>query len=193
MSGKYGQNSFYAVSFLFSDSLLGTIVVISWMLFIIITSASETVAVIGPLMLSFFSGAYIALNEKSVNLTIAGPIFFVLLVLVCLDTKMVGLSYIFRHVPFSYGPDFTVLQYRFLVFLSSLPFALIWLGHSKPTIPLRNDYSYGMYILGWPVQQMIIATIAPNTSLCHFMDYKTHCNAMFSWHMVEKRALIFKR
>lgn len=179
---------------LLTISSLGSVVVISWMLFIILPSESETSAVIVPLMLLFFSGAYIALNKKSIDLSIAGPISFVLLIFVCLDTRSVVLTWIFSHVPFMYGPGFTAHKYQVLVFLLSLPFALIWLGYCKPAIPLRNDYSYGIYILGWPVQQVIVATIPSSTPVLLFILSLavTHCFAMLSWHLVEKRALMFK-
>lgn len=179
---------------LLTISSLGAIVVISWMLFAILPTTSETAAVIVPLMLLFFSGAYIALNKKNLNLSIAGPIFFILLVLICLDTNAVGLTWIFNHVPFIYGPNFTAQKYYMIVFLFSLPFALIWLGYCKPVIPLRNDYSYGMYIFGWPVQQVIVAMLPPPPIFLFVASLAiTHCLAMLSWHMIEKRALMFKR
>ncbi len=179
---------------LLTISSLGPIVVISWMLFIILPSGSETAAVIAPLLLLFFSGAYIALNKKNLNLAIAGPISLVVLIFVCLDTNATALTWIFSHVPFMYGPGFTAQKHHVLFFLFSLPFALIWLGYCRPVIPLRHDYSYGIYILGWPVQQVVVATMTHIPGPLFIISWAiTHCLAMLSWHMIEKRALMFKR
>lgn len=172
---------------------LGTIVIVSWMLSIFSPMTSEASIVIVPLMVLFFSGAYIALNKKNMNLTIAGPIFFVLLILLCLDTKATGLTWFFSHIPFLYGPNFSTQKYQLLAFQFSLPFALIWLAYCKPVIPLHNDYSYGIYILGWPVQQVIVTTMHPRPILLFIISLViTHCLAMLSWHIIEKRALKFK-
>lgn len=179
---------------LLTISSLGAIVVVSWLLFIILPTTSDAAMVIAPLMLLFFLGAYIAVNKKHINLNVAGPVFFLLLVFVCLDPNAVGLTWLFKNIPFLYGPSLTTQKYQLIIFLFSLPFALIWLAHCKPAIALHNDYSYGMYILGWPVQQVIIATISPPPMLLFVITWViTHCLAMLSWHVVEKRALKFKR
>ncbi len=179
---------------LLTISSLGTIVVISWMLFIILPTTSETAAVIAPLLLLFFSGAYIALNKKNFNLTVAGPIFFAWLVFICFDSNAMSLTWLINQVPFLYGPSFTTQKYQLLIFLFSLPFVLLWLAYCKPVIPIHNDYSYGLYILGWPVQQVIVATMRPSPVLLFIISWAiTHCLAMLSWHIIEKRALKFKR
>lgn len=175
-------------------SALGSIVAVSWLLFVILPTDNQTAVVIVPLMLLFFTGAYIALNKKVLNLTISGPIFFALLVFICIDINGAGLTWLLSHIPFLYGPSFTTQKYQMLVFLFSLPFALIWLGYYKIVIPLRNDYSYGLYILGWPVQQVIVSILSPSPILLFITTLViTHCLAMISWHLVEKRALMFKR
>ncbi len=179
---------------LLTISSLGAIVVVSWILFIIMPTTSETAIIIAPLLLLFFSGAYIALNKKHFNLNVAGPVFFALLVFVCFDSNAIGLSWLINQVPFLYGPAFTAQRYQLLIFLFSLPFVLLWLAYCKPVIPIRNDYSYGLYILGWPVQQVVVATTHPSPLVLFIMSWAiTHCLAMLSWHIIEKRALMFKR
>lgn len=177
-----------------SVSTLGAIVATSWVIFIISPGVSEASIVVAPLVLLFFSGAYIALNKKIFDLSIAGPVFFALLVWICIDTNGAVITWFFKYIPFLYGPAFPIQKYQLLIFLFSLPFALLWLAYNKITIPLRNDYSYGMYILGWPVQQVVVATLSPTPILLFVISLAaTHCLAMLSWHMIEKRALMFKR
>lgn len=179
---------------LLTISSLGAIVVISWMLFIMLPTTSDTAAVIAPLLLLFFLGAYIAINKKNFNLTIAGPVFFALLVFICFDANATGSTWLINQVPWLYGPAFTAQKYQLLIFLFSLPFALLWLAYCKPVIPIYNDYSYGLYILGWPVQQVVVATMRPSPVVLFIISWAiTHCLAMLSWHIIEKRALKFKR
>jgi len=147
---------------LLTRSSLGPIIVISWMLYIIYPSESETAVVVVPLMLLFFLGAYISLIKEKINFTYIGPLSLLVLALVSIDTKLVGLTWFFGHVPFLYGPDLPLQKYQTLAFLFSLPFFMIWLAYLKPIMNLRNDYSYGIYILAWPVQQVLVTTLTPN-------------------------------
>jgi peptidoglycan/LPS O-acetylase OafA/YrhL len=58
-----------------------------------------------------------------------------------------------------------------------------------------GDYSYGVYIFGYPIQQAT-EQVAPNLSLPMFFVVSfsiTLLLAVASWHLVEKRALTFKR
>jgi len=57
-----------------------------------------------------------------------------------------------------------------------------------------GDYSYGIYIYAWPVQQSVIAFI-PEVSvlaLCIYSFIVTIFLSYFSWHMIEKKALKLK-
>ena len=131
---------------------LGSIVIFSWLLFIIFPTTSDAATVIAPLMLLFFLGAYIAVNKKNINLNVAGPIFLLVLAFVSFDSNGAWFIWLFKSIPFLYGPNFATQKYQLVIFLFSLPFFLIWLANCKPVMHVNNDYSYGMYILGWPVQ-----------------------------------------
>ena len=57
-----------------------------------------------------------------------------------------------------------------------------------------GDYSYGMYIYAFPVQQSIVA-IVPNVSTTNMMAIAfgiTLILAIFSWHFIEKKFLKMK-
>lgn len=57
-----------------------------------------------------------------------------------------------------------------------------------------GDYSYGIYIYAWPIQQSVIAFM-PGISpleLCLYSLLITALLSYFSWHCIEKKALMFK-
>jgi peptidoglycan/LPS O-acetylase OafA/YrhL len=96
-----------------------------------------------------------------------------------------------------------------ILFLSSLPvafwgdyltpllvaYATVYLGLLQPQrlkIVSSGDYSYGLYLYGFPVQQALIATLGPG--LLHwYINFPASLAiaaviAVGSWHLVEKRA-----
>jgi len=180
---------------LLQTSALGGLLVALWVAFVTAPTQGETNAVIAPLMLLFFSGGFVALNERHLNLRVAG--FFCLLVLAFLavDNQASWIQKLLAEIPFLYGPGISAKRHQELIYLLCLPFALIWLGrHLKLKLSLRSDYSYGLYIFGWPVQQVLIALFPVIHPLVLFASALmiTHLSAMISWHMLEKRALEFK-
>jgi peptidoglycan/LPS O-acetylase OafA/YrhL len=82
-----------------------------------------------------------------------------------------------------------------------LPYAylLLWLGVRIPgvlrRIGRRNDYSYGVYIYAFVIQQSLAALGAPKLGLLGYLLLSAACTFAFafaSWHLVEKRALRLK-
>ena len=57
-----------------------------------------------------------------------------------------------------------------------------------------GDYSYGIYIYAWPIQQSIIALMPGITvlELCIYSFALTVLLSYFSWHCIEKKALKLK-
>lgn len=176
-----------------NKNTLGSVVIVSWLIFIM-PNAGNTSAVVAPLFLLFFMGSLIALNEKQFAIGLAGPVFLVLLIGIVFDTKLICITWFFSKIPFLYGPVFPEQNYYMFMFIFCLPFVLIWLSvYFKPIFNLRNDYSYGLYIYGWPIQQVIISIFAPSPLLLFASSLAlTHFLAMFSWHLVEKRVLMLK-
>lgn len=78
-----------------------------------------------------------------------------------------------------------------------LPFVVLAFGLSKQALLSRltpTDYSYGIYIYAFPVQQTV-ASIWPNLSLGPYLAcvvVGTLALAAASWHWIEKPALSFK-
>ncbi|WP_018613328.1 acyltransferase family protein [Segetibacter koreensis] len=59
----------------------------------------------------------------------------------------------------------------------------------------RGDYSYGLYLYGWPIQQVVMYFLAIhlNPFRFFFIAYPlVLAFAYFSWHFIEKRCLHFK-
>lgn len=84
-----------------------------------------------------------------------------------------------------------------VVVRGGLAYATLWLAF-LPRIALPRwaaDYSYGIYLYGWPVQQ-IIAMVAPDMSpvilAAIALPLSWLCGAA-SWHLVEKHPIAWKR
>jgi len=81
-----------------------------------------------------------------------------------------------------------------------LAYPLLWLGIHLPSpfqkVGARNDYSYGVYIYGWPVQQLLGIWGVQHWGYVAFtlagIAGALTC-AFISWHLVEKRALSMKK
>lgn len=91
-----------------------------------------------------------------------------------------------------------IAGFGFLAFLLTFPLIIITFAHLP--IPVlstwgkHGDFSYGIYIYAWPVQQMIVSywrTIDPITHIVLTLGIVTPL-AYISWHLIEKRALKLK-
>jgi peptidoglycan/LPS O-acetylase OafA/YrhL len=86
----------------------------------------------------------------------------------------------------------------FVVYLFTVPYLLFYVAYvPNGKVRLFNrlgDYSYGVYIYGFPVQQTIIALVGGISilSLALIALPITLLLAILSWHLVEKRALSLK-
>jgi peptidoglycan/LPS O-acetylase OafA/YrhL len=76
---------------------------------------------------------------------------------------------------------------------------VLWLalrGRRLPTIPARlGDWSYGVYLYAFPVQQWLAWTGLHKTSFAAYLLASTLITvvlAALSWHLDEKQALRFK-
>lgn len=88
----------------------------------------------------------------------------------------------------------------FVVHMLTLPYLVIYLAYARlPKVAhfgKHGDFSYGMYIFGFPVQQPIIHWFGADINLAVFALSSmavTLCFAMLSWRLVEAPALRLKR
>jgi peptidoglycan/LPS O-acetylase OafA/YrhL len=96
---------------------------------------------------------------------------------------------------------YLLLLHGTTIYLAVLPIAYVtvFLGLCDPrrtSIVLGADYSYGMYLYGFPIQQSI-AFLLPGTRIW-YVNFAlgvivAGCFAAFSWHVIEKRVLARKK
>ncbi len=93
------------------------------------------------------------------------------------------------------SPSFSFTKSDLLVPLIAYP--LLWLGMHLPLqrIGHRNDYSYGMYIYGFPVAQLLVMWGVERWGIVPYTAMAVLCTAalaLASWWVVEKHALKLK-
>jgi peptidoglycan/LPS O-acetylase OafA/YrhL len=86
------------------------------------------------------------------------------------------------------------------VMAPALAYPLLWLGSHLPSpfqrVGTRNDYSYGVYIYGWPVEQLLGMWGVQHWGYVVFTASAVIGSVTFavlSWHLVEKPALGMKK
>jgi peptidoglycan/LPS O-acetylase OafA/YrhL len=90
-------------------------------------------------------------------------------------------------------------EYFYLTSFLSLPYLVLWIG-LKQTEQINNfikygDFSYGLYIYAFPVQQLVMHYLRGINLLELFIisvPFSTIC-AILSWNFIESRALEFKK
>ncbi|MFF3845860.1 acyltransferase family protein [Streptomyces sp. NPDC002328] len=89
--------------------------------------------------------------------------------------------------------------YFYVVGIPALAYVLVWLAVRLPApfrrIGARNDYSYGIYIYGFPVQQTLAVLGYPRFGMPLYFVLTmafTVILAVASWHLVERPALRLK-
>ena len=80
------------------------------------------------------------------------------------------------------------------VLLSYIIFTFAFIQSSLNSFSKYGDFSYGIYIFGWIVQQTIINYIPSMSQFLNFLiaGFITLCVAYISWHLIESKALKLK-
>ncbi|HDZ9289775.1 acyltransferase family protein [Vibrio cholerae] len=89
------------------------------------------------------------------------------------------------------------LQKFEMAYIFSMPYFLFCIAYMKGLSLFRKlgDYSYGMYLIGWPVQQILLS-FNPSISVENHQVLSilfSFLLAVFSWHVIEKPAIGLKR
>jgi peptidoglycan/LPS O-acetylase OafA/YrhL len=86
----------------------------------------------------------------------------------------------------------------FIFYVFSIPYAIFFLAYAESGFLRRfnrlGDYSYGLYIYAFPVQQSLVA-LMPNISVFNMVVISfvvTLFLSVLSWHLIEKRFLMLK-
>lgn len=79
-----------------------------------------------------------------------------------------------------------------------LTYLMVWLGMQRlPKLPLYStgDYSYGIYLYGFPIQQVVMQLSGNHNPLANFAMtiVPVTIMAMLSWHVVEKPTLRLRK
>jgi peptidoglycan/LPS O-acetylase OafA/YrhL len=86
-----------------------------------------------------------------------------------------------------------------LLLMPIVIYIMVYVGMLKiPPLPIyhRGDYSYGVYLYGYPIQQVIVTLFpAVKSPLLHFVISVPLVTlvAMFSWHCIEKPVLRLRK
>lgn len=148
----------FGIMALLRPSVVGTVYIVGLLLIITnMKSTSNGQTVIAPLVILFVCGAYIRL-EKSIDISRLGPPAIAILVL--LFTPRVStdvLAFVQAWWKFGFIWDVTIWEVRYFIYLLAMPIALIYVCAFAPfSIKLRNDYSYGVFVFAWPIQQICV-------------------------------------
>lgn len=86
-----------------------------------------------------------------------------------------------------------------LITVITLAYVVLYCSFIKTTrvknFAKKGDYSYGIYIWAWPVQQMVVQFV-PNLSVLSLFLISSSITMVFaycSWHLIEKRAMQLKK
>lgn len=118
------------------------------------------------------------------------------------DLRLIGLA---GAIVFAAGAgDFTAVTavpvhpFMNLVVLPSLIYLTVCLGVTDLWVPAllrRGDYSYGIYLYGWPIQQAVVALV-PVRNTAQQVLLALPCIVLFamvSWHLIERPILSLRR
>lgn len=143
---------------------------------VLVPALSEDLSVYARFALLFQTGTFFYVNRTSI------PINGYLLL------GLVAALWLLKGQPAVYGP----------AYIFTLAYCVLWIAF-VPNGFIRKfnqfgDYSYGLYIYAFPIQQMLIAlfpAIGPMPLLVSAF-FVTLLAAMFSWYVIEKPALSVK-
>lgn len=173
-----------------------------WVLFFVnILNVSDFYIVIVPFVLMFATGAFVAVMEDSFDLKKLRGLYF-------LGFALIGsypvfhhiYTYIVLHIPFLWGASVNSEQVYRVIYLIAFPIFVIHIGKIRLPVPsFSNDYSYGVYIYGWPFAQILVYLAKQwNIALSPILYFTatmalTLPAAYLSWILIEKPCLSLKR
>jgi peptidoglycan/LPS O-acetylase OafA/YrhL len=193
----YGLTLLLGLAGLLTAPVIGAAFVAGAILFFLnLHTMSPNAIMVAPFFLLFAAGAMIRLSEHQFDLSRCGALACGVLLLVFLPG--IGNLYESAHgnMFFAFGPGVPWDEMRRFVCILALPFAVLFVCCRFPfSLPLRADYSYGIYVWAWPVQETLVhqamrheIPLAPGTLFLASTILSAAC-AFTSWHLIEKNAL----
>lgn len=160
--------------------------------FVIFDPNSTTQTVVGQMFMLFTAGSLIKLVEAEIDMRLCGMIAIAVLVVLYVPQLAMSVAYLKDHIPFSFGPPFPFEHLRWMTSIVCLPYALIAIARYSPfSILIKSDYSYGVYLSAWPIQQVTVHTALASHPLTVFLISVclSLLAAAMSWHFLEKYAI----
>lgn len=187
---------------LFHKNSFATLSFVLWIAFLVsLRNQDDFNQVIFPLFMCFLGGAALATFAEKLLRNRVALVSSLVGLLFAFNPQLVaiGLELQTKFFPLSWMPPLDSGNAQKIILLLSLPIVLIRLGQvSFKWTSLSNDYSYGLYLYGWPVGQFIVSTGLELAEMRGpiILGIETLvvclCFAAASWHLVEKPALKLK-
>lgn len=154
---------------------------------------SLTLIAIVTQILNHFYNFYEGQSLKLFTMFFMGSSLFYLKDKVSINSKF-GIPFLIALAVSCLDKDIFFVTYSLL-----LPYIVFYLAYI-PTGVIRSfnnlgDYSYGIYIYAFPIQQMV-AALRPNCGIAEMISisfFGTIVMAYLSWHLIEKRSLSLKK
>lgn len=158
---------------------------------------SDTTNVIAPLAILFLAGAFLHLSKDMFDGRKAGVMACITLFLLFFPPTARFIFDGIELIPFVWGPSgASSALVRHLIYLIALPFAVIFVCQHFPwSKKINQDYSYGVYIFAWPIQQIVMWHCTQNEidlpplGLFAVSGLLTFALAVASWHLIEKPSM----
>jgi XapX domain-containing protein len=160
------------------------------------------VSYLGQQVTMDYIGKYFVTSDhtKLVIFFLVGSLFFLLRYKIPASPLIAGAAVLFMiaSAAFGTGKGLGTDRFYMLVACPLLTYLIIWLGLQKlPQLPLfnRGDYSYGIYLYGYPMQQAVIQVTGVDQPWQVFVltFVPVTVVAMMSWHFVEKPTLKLRK
>ena len=146
------------------------------------------------ILMYFLTGAFIAVYETNLPIRSLGRLSGAVLILSGLLAWLVP-SIVTTKVEAFLVPPFVLSMIWQIGMTLGVSFLTLYVGkHTRFTIAVQQDYSYGLYVFAWPTQQILINSDVlnrwPDPIVLFIVSLAaTLPLAVMSWHLIEKRAL----
>lgn len=196
----YGACAALGLIGLLAPGTLAPFAAAAWLAFILASGDRSSTAntVVAPLFMMFLGGAIIAIYEKKIDFRKAFPVACALVILTCIPAIFSALFEFVGQLPFLFGPKVSEIQVRDLIYTAAAPIVVIIACQYTRPIRVRVDLSYGLYLYGWPVAQVIVASaakigfqISPMRLLAMTLPVAAAL-ACVSWFIIERPVLLLK-
>lgn len=165
-------------------------------LFTDLKGLSTSAYVIAPFFVAFAIGGLIRLNEGQLHLRGCGIFASAALILAYLPVTKGAFDALQGPMMFHYGPSIPWERLQWFMSLVAIPFVVLFICRAFPvSLQIEQDYSYGVYIFGWPIQQTLVHQaiearfpLEPSALFFSSALLSLACAAI-SWHLVEKNGL----